>query len=401
MKKIGPILLLITICCSSSWAEPDESVRTLVRANDAFAFRIYADLATNHGNLVFSPLSVSMALAMASAGANGTTLTEIRTVLATAQPENELHQAFNNLRRQIGASLKKSPVTLDIDNSLWLQRNYDIKKTFPDALMKYYGSQLQQADFTGNPDAAANEINAWIEQATHGRVKNMLGPEIVSSETVFMLVSTIYFKGRWRSRFGRSNTHQEPFFVTPEERVMVPTMSQENTFRLAELDSVAVLVLPYVGSKFSMVLFIPKESNGLQALEKGMTPDRVNGWLRALSPAELQLYLPRFFFECTFPLKETLSRLGMPSAFLKGQADFTGVNPDNLLYLATVLQRAGVEVDEEGTTAWAATAAAGAEFGLAPSPRVFRIDHPFVFMITETGTGSILFLGRVTDPSRK
>ena len=390
--------VILILACANSPAQTDDAVVSLVGANDDFAFRLYADLARGgRTNLVVSPFSISMALAMASAGAKGSTLEEMRNTLAVNQSEAAFHQAFAELRQRIGRSLKNGNVTLDLRNSFWMQTGYDIEKAFANTLAKSYLSKLNQADFAGNPAAALDGINAWIRRATQGRVENMLGPESVNSDTLFILVNTIFFKGRWHSRFKRIDTREQPFFVTSEQRVMVPMMFQENEFRCAERDGVTILELPYVGSGFSMLLFLPKNHNGLADLEKILDKDRVNRWLRALSPSELKVYLPRFSFNCEIPLKETLSRLGMHRAFVKEDADFTRLCLRRPLYIQSIHQRAGIEVDEEGTTAWAATSVDGV-ISEPPPPKVFRADHPFVFMITDNSTGSILFLGRVLNP---
>ena len=401
--KESAILTIVAavLICAGSAAQPEDAVTSLVGANDSFAFRLYSDLAKDRTNLVVSPFGLSMALAMASAGATGSTLEEMRRTLAVNHGEAAFHQACAELRQRIGRSLKDGSVTLDLRNAIWLQKDYDINEVFSDTLATHYRARLNQTDFRGNPAAALDGINTWIREATRGRVKNMLGPESITADTRFILVNTIFFKGRWHSKFERG-TRQEPFFVTPEQRVAVPMMFQKNKFRSAERDGVSILELPYVDAGFSMVIFLPKNRDGLGDLERILDAEHVNKWLRALGPSEIKVYLPRFSFDSDMPLKNALSRLGMPRAFSQEQADFTRMSPRRPLFLSSVRQRAGIEVDEEGTTAWAATAV-GESFGEAPPPpvEVFRADHPFVFMITNNSTGSILFLGRVVNPLEK
>jgi serpin B len=384
--------------CSGQVRAVAEDIKVLVEANDAFAFRLYADMASQEGNIIVSPFSVSMAFAMASVGASGQTLTEMHDTLGLSPIAPHVHHTFCRLRQEIGGSLKNGAVTLRMANALWLQSEIITKDAFTNTLVREYCANVKKSDFITHPDLAVSQINRWVNEATYGRIPMIMGPDSVSPLTRFILLNAIYFKGSWSSMFLPRNTKPTSFYMTPESNVKVPMMCQTQSFKMAEADDVAILELPYKGGGFSMVLLLPNKRDGLEALEKMLNRERVNLWLRELRSQEVQVFLPRFTFEKRTSLNQTLSRLGMPRAFSAGQADFSFVSDEKPLYLNFAFHHAGIMVDEEGTTAWAVTAAGGETLGADPLPKLFRADHPFVFMIIENRTGSILFLGRVINP---
>jgi serpin B len=387
------------LCAIQVWAASG-NIRTLVDANDAFAFRLYEEVSQQEGNIIVSPFSVSMAFAMASAGASGQTVTEMRETLGLTSLDRDVHQSFRLLRQEIGGALKSGSVTLKMANALWLQDGFITKESFTNTVERDYCACVRKADFVNHPQLAVNQINRWVNEATYGRIPVIIGAEHITPLTRFILLNTIYFKGQWSSRFLSMNTKAEPFYVTAETSVKVPMMRQTQSFKMAETEDAVILELPYKGGGFSMVLFLPHKRDGLRALEKLLEPGRVSQWLRELRPEEVEVFLPRFAFEKRIPLNQTLSRLGMPRAFSEEQADFSAVSDEKPLWLSFAFQHAGVMVDEEGTTAWAATAAGGEMLGAKPPPRIFKADHPFIFMITENKTGSILFLGRMIQPDK-
>lgn len=391
--------LFAVLCGTTIHADSSEYVEELVQANDTFAFNLYSSCSDVKGNFIVSPLSISMALGMTSAGASGITLEQMRETMSVAQNEETFHEAFRELRSSIGSSLRGSKVVLNLCNSVWVQKNSDVMPGFTECLLNNYGSQLREADFVNDSSSAIKEVNAWVKKQTQGRIENMLGSDQVSTEAAFILVNTIFFKGKWHSKFKRRATRSEPFFVTSGQQVMIPMMWQTGSFNYFSNAEVSLLELPYIRGRFSMVIFLPNKSDGLSDLEKNMDLEKVNSWLKARRKKEVQVYLPRFSFRSNCSLKDGLSKMGMPDAFHNGKADFSRISSRQTLFLASVLHCAGVEADEDGTTAWAATTVSGNFEGASPA-MLFKANHPFVFMITENTTGSVLFLGRVSDPSQ-
>jgi serpin B len=216
--------------------------------------------------------------------------------------------------------------------------------------------------------------------------------------TRLVLTNAIYFKGKWATPFKPEQTQEAPFTLLSGEKVNVPMMHQTAHFGYMETDTIQVLELPYVNNDLSMVILLPKKPDGVNELEKGLTSETITGWLAGLRKREVQVYVPRFKLTSEFSLAETLSAMGMPDAF-STKADFSGITGNRDLFISAVVHKAYVEVNEEGTEAAAATGVAMKLTAVAPPPPVFRADHPFVFLIRDNQTGSILFLGRTANPS--
>ncbi len=385
-----------------SSAGAKNAVTEVVRGNTAFAVDLYQRERGKAGNLFFSPYSVSTALAMAYAGARGQTEQEMAQVLHFDLPQAELHPAFAGLARRLEEIGKSQRVSLSVANSLWCQRDY----TFTDAFLKlnraFYDAGARLVDFAGSSDATRQEINSWVAAKTQDKIRNLLQPGQVTAATRLVLCNAVYFKGKWASQFDPNNTAPAPFFTGAGQQVLTPLMSQSLKLRSRSFDDFALFALPYTGNDLALVILLPKAVDGVAALEQRLDAAKLQEWLAALDgagEAKAQVFLPRFKLDCRLELARELAAMGMPAAF--GQsADFSGMTGTRALCISDVVHQAMVELNEEGTEAAAATAVGMALTSVrAPAP-VFRVDHPFVFLIRENQTGSILFLGRVTDPSK-
>jgi len=370
------------------------SVETIVQGNTEFALDLYQKLRAVEGNLFFSPYSISTALAMTYAGARGNTAVQMAQALHFLLDQEQLHPTFALLEAKLGDMGRKGYIQLKVANALWPQKGFSLLEAFLALTKQYYGVLITPVDY-GDAETARCTINAWIEERTESKIQDMIPPDILDALTRLVLVNAIYFKGNWASQFAQSLTSGAPFWVTPDEQVRVPMMSQVYGFRYGEGDGLQVLELPYAGDDLSMVVLLPREIDGLADLEESLTEKNLGRWTRRLWPSKVQVFLPRF--EIAFPLRldDTLKSMGMVDAF--GDADFSGMDGTRLLYIAAVLHKAFVAVNEEGTEAAAATAVI-ARRGMPPPVPTFRADHPFVFLIRENSTGSLLFLGRVVNP---
>jgi len=256
-------------------------------------------------------------------------------------------------------------------------------------------------DFITDRETVTKQINLWVERQTMGKIKNALRSGSLSASTRAVIVNAIYFKGDWASRFDATNTEPAQFWVTPEQSIQALMMRQDHLFRYAETDDLQILELPYIGYDLSMLVLLPKERNGLHEMEKRLSADNVAKWVKALGDRTVDVRFPKFSTESRFSLKQTLSAMGMPDAFSAPQANFTGMTSRRPLCIDAVEHAAVVEVDEKGTVAAAATS-----FSIAcsqqtlPPPAIFHADHPFVFLIRDNHTGTILFLGRIVDPAK-
>ncbi|MCK4359480.1 MAG: serpin family protein [Candidatus Cloacimonetes bacterium] len=404
IRKISIILISILVVLFVYFHIPllageESDVKTLVDGNTKFAFDLYAKLKEKEGNLFFSPYSISTALAMTYVGARGNTEKQMAEVLHFILKDDSLHYAFAELQIQLNAVQEKGKIELSIANSIWGQEGYDFLKEFLDIINEYYQGKVKLVDFIEACENARNQINEWVEQKTKDKIKELIKPGILNPLTRLVLVNAIYFKGKWEKEFEKKLTKDTPFWLTPEDSVHCPMMQQKGSFNYCENDSLQILELPYLGNALSMIVLLPKKIDGLSELENYLNIDNLNKWM-AFSNQEIKVYLPKFKMTSGFSLGKTLYDMGMPSAFSLPPADFSGMTGVKDLYISKVIHKAYVDVNEEGTEAAAATAVVMLKAVAVPKqPIVFRADHPFIFLIRDNHSGSVLFLGRLVDPT--
>ncbi|MBN1418212.1 MAG: serpin family protein [Planctomycetes bacterium] len=371
-------------------------VAALVAGNNRFGIDLYHELREgSDGNLFFSPFSVSAALAMTYAGAAGETKEEMAAVLRLPDGGDDVHRSFGALIASIDRGSGLGAYELTVAGRLWGQVGYAFLDRFLFICRDDYGADLALLDFARDPDAARGIINQWVEDETAGRIVGILPQGSVDSWTRMILTNAIYFKGDWASRFAPSATMDRPFHLTASGAVPVPTMSQIDDFRFYVGDGIWALEMPYEAGDLSMIVILSDAWDGLPALEAAFTHENLERWIASLRTGEVHVSLPRFQFTSTFGLKAPLSALGMPSAFDANLADFSAMDGTRNLHLQGVAHKAYVRVDEEGSEAAAATAV---KVGTTSGPPMFCADHPFLFLIRDNVTGSILFLGRVVNP---
>lgn len=400
-KFVWPLLVLAMGCVDapkSAVVEAAESpdLQPFVAGNTAFAFDLYGELKKAEGNLFFSPYSLSSALAMTYAGARGETASQMAEVLHFRLPEERLHPAFASLQERLGEA--GDAVELSVANALWGQRGTRFLEPFLARLRESHGAGLREVDFAGATEAARQSINDWTAEETRQRIRELIRPGILDASTRLVLTNAIYFKGRWAAEFDPAETEAAPFTCLDGREVEVPMMHQKDRFRYAETPDLQVLELPYQGDALSLVVLLPRRAGGLGELEAALTAEALGGWLPAPgAEQEVVVYLPKFEITAEFRLDDALQALGMTDAFELPPADFSGMTGAAELYLSAVVHKAFVAVDEEGTEAAAASAIAFGVTGMPAPPTVFRADHPFVFLIRDNESGSVLFLGRVAE----
>jgi len=377
--------------------ESKSDLERVVEGNSAFALDLYRRLSAGVGNLFFSPFSISTALAMTYGGAHGATADEIATALRSPFGQHRLHPAFTDLLRQIKG--KSQGLELSLANGLWAQRGYEFRDSFKNLVKSHYGAELRELDFSAAAEACGI-INEWVERQTHGKIRDLIGRGMLGPLTRLILANAIYFKGDWARPFGKDQTKDAPF-RTPKQKVTVPMMYQLTDFGYLETDGFQVLELAYDGRDLAMLVFLPRKVDGLPQLEKSLSSENLRTCLAGLRTRPVHAYLPRFRTTSAIILNEALSEMGMRLAFDDSAADFSGMTASERLFLSLILHKAYVDVDEKGTEAAAATAVliTGSAFRPLEVPiPVFRADHPFFFLIRDRRSGSILFLGRVTNP---
>ncbi len=397
----------------------------VVEGNNVFAFDLYDQLRGQKGNLFFSPYSISTALAMTYAGARGNTAAEINATLhfGAGPTDPALHKAFGSLVGDLNAAGKKGKFKLAVANALWPQHDYKFLPAFTTLVTKSYGAGLTPLDFKTKTEAARQTINRWVEQKTQNKIKALLKPGILTEDTRLVLTNAIYFKGDWATQFDKKRTKDAPFHtglsgfkctIGPKP-VMVPMMYQKARFKYADLTIQAhhdrrerllagtfeLLQMPYKGNELSMVVLLPKDhfTESMTALEKSLTAKNLSKWLGRARKQKVRVYLPKFKMTSEFSLANTLKAMGMKDAFT-GKANLSGTDGTSKLFISAVVHKAFVDVNEEGTEAAAATGVVEGVTSVAPAIPTFRADRPFVFLIRDNKTGSVLFIGRVMNPKK-
>jgi len=387
---------------------PAEDVTAVARGNTAFALDLYGRLRSREGNLFLSPYSISTALAMTRAGAGGETASQMDDVLHFTLMQDRLHSAFGALQNEVRGAAGES-CEISVANALWGQRGYDFRKGFIKLVGENYGGGLRTVDFMRDGEGARKTINDWVESETREKIKDLIQPGVLTPLTRLVLTNAIYFKGDWASQFDKRNTREENFTLrghgpvrSAVERIKTPMMHQTADFGYTETDAFQALEMPYAGDRLTMVVFLPKQEETLGGLERTLTAENLSAWLKMLRKQKVFVALPKFTMTVKFQLAETLKAMGMTDAFRLPPADFSGMieRAEKELFISHVIHKAFVDVHEEGTEAAAATGVV-MELKSAPTrPLVFRADHPFVFIIRDTRTDSILFMGRVMDPRK-
>jgi len=394
------IMIVLCLLSSSALANINKDQQTVVKGNSNFGFDLYQKLKGAKGNLFFSPYSISTALAMTYAGARGETEKQMAQVLHFPLTQESMHPAFSLLQSDLNTIQKKGYVQLSIANSLWAQKNYKFLDSFIDLNKKYYGAGLYFVDFITKREAARKQINNWVEKKTHDKIKELIKPPMLNSLTTLVLCNAIYFKGDWLSQFDKAKTYNRDFHVSPDTTILVPMMYQQTRLKYKCFGEFCVLELPYEGNDLSMIIFLPNEDDGLLEFEDHLTADSAHAWIDELMKVDeglVMVNMPKFKTISEFELSRTLYDMGMPDAFSLPPADFSGMTGTKDLFISKVIHKAYVDVNEEGTEAAAATAVVMLK--IASKPLTFIANHPFVFLIRENQTGSILFIGRIVDPT--
>jgi serpin B len=378
--------------------DPDPARDTIVAANNQFAIDLYRELREKDRNLFFSPFSIATALAMAHAGARGQTADEIAKALHFSLNQDEVPRAYQSLLQAILPS-DRPGCELNVANRLWCQNGYKFRPSFLDINRNQFGSEVGLVDFEQS-DAVRKQMSDWIGEKTKNRIQNAIQPGVIHDRTRFAIVNAIYFKGKWQDQFPKSATKDGPFY-DGDRTVRVPMMALTDTrHRYAEIDGVQILEKPYLGGDISMLIVLPRRNPDAFALnESQLTLEKLKEWDEALGKRSVDVYVPRFKMETSYPLIAAMQRLGMRKAFLTDEADFSGMKENGEpLAIDALVHQTFLQVDEEGTEAVAVTGMFGGMGGPSPNRLIFRADHPFLFLIRDTRTGCILFLGRVLLP---
>lgn len=375
---------------------------------------LYGRLRRQPGNILFSPYSISQCMAMACAGAKGSTRDQMAAALHWPAHAAALPPAFKRLNDDILSRgsrtfrFEKTQFQLHIANALWLQKGYPFVPDYLRLVKFDFGAAAELADFAKDPDACRRRINDWVEDQTRDKIRNLLAEGAIAADTRCVLANAVYFKAAWLSPFEPDATRDEDFILAGGRMVTVPMMHDRNHLAYAEVDGVQAVELRYDGGDLAMTILSPRVDAGkpsqaaLDALENRLSADWLTSVMKKMASTEVILTMPKFRNEASFELSRTLTDLGMTDAFKYPQADFTGISPSRELFISQVVHKTFIDVNEQGTEAAAATAAAMVAMAAPPEkkpePIIVRLDHPFIYLIRDRVTGAVLFLGRMADP---
>lgn len=370
--------------------------KEVVDSANAFAFDLFRPIieeADGGENLMVSPFSITSALSMVLNGAAGETFNAVRhTLRYDEQTLEEINETYLKLMEDM---VPVDPrVTMEIANSVWVEKRLTVKQPYIDALKAWYLAEAINIDVSD--PGAVDLVNGWIEDKTHDKIRDML--DYLSPDLAMLLINAIYFNGKWRYQFDKKETSDKPFYITPDAPVNVPMMYQKENFAVTRTDNATLVELPYGQGNYTMVVMLPDEGVSLANAASTLNPESWSQWMQQLShgTAEVQLSLPKFEYEYKRNLNDDLKAMGMGIAFT-GAADFSNIS-DRSILISRVLHQTYIKSDEEGTEAAAATVVEFELTSMPPGPTVVNINRPFLYFIRESTTGTLVFMGQVVDP---
>jgi serpin B len=346
---------------------------------------------------------------MTYAGARGDTAIQMAQALHFTLPQDRLHPAMNALDQEIAPGNNNVEANnnsdtgfrLNIANGIWGQAGFPFLPAYLDLLAQDYGTGMHQADFVHAADVSRKAINDWVARQTQGKITNLFPQGVLDDTTRLVLANAIYFKAAWENSFDPAGTKNEPFYLLDGNQISVAMMhaKRQASYLYAQGSNYQVVGLPYANSNVMMVVLMPLPGD-FTDLEAGLTDIQLEGILDGMTHQSLNLSMPNFKFETVLDLKSALTSLGMPDAFDKN-ADFSGLDGKKDLYIADILHKAYVNVDENGTEAAAATGVVMGIMAMPAQPAIsVSIDHPFIFLLYDSRTKTILFLGRMVNPGQ-
>lgn len=359
----------------------------------SFGIHLYHQMGNTPGNILFSPLSIAQALGMAACGAKGETEKEFQTVLEQKGDAFLLHGHF----AELGQSLRKAKggCELSLANSLWMDKGFSPQESFRKSLIDNYQASSHSFDSV-KPRESANQMNAWIKEATLKRITDLIKPSHIQPNlTRLTLINAIAFKGKWAAAFDKAKTTRQPFHTSLRKQCKVSTLSRKGRYAYGETELLQILEMPYKDSSLSFVVVLPKQQCGILSVEKRLNSANLESWLETLSEEDVEVQIPRLKLHSNTPMEAHLQSLGMKKAFSPA-ADFSGISKEPLS-IDKVVHGAQLELNEEGTVATAATAITMTRKSIS-LPKTFKANHPFFFMLRDRESGAVLFMGKVADP---
>jgi len=369
----------------------------IVKDNNKFAFDFFGKVSEKgSGNIFFSPISLSSAMSMTFAGSSDETKKQIAKVFHFESNESKYHQKQGKILKKLNSNADS--VQLNLVNTLWAEKTYPFKKDYSKLIQKSYSAAIHPVDFINKADESRIQINDEISKLTFDKINDLLPSGSINSLTRLVLTNAIYFKGSWKFKFDKKNTYDGNFNITSQNRIKCKMMSLKGRFNYFADSKIQAIELPYKGNNISMIIIVPSKNLTLDEYTKGFNHKAYEEILKGFSNDEINITIPKFKISTGYQLKPLLSEMGMPIAFTD-DANFSKMTSQNDLKISDVFHKAYVEVNEEGTEAAAATAVVIALKSIREE-RSFVANRPFIFLIRDRVSGTLLFMGRIVDPSK-
>jgi serpin B len=368
-----------------------QSYRNTVRGNSEFAFELYKKIYKEDKNIFISPYSISSALAMVFAGSKNETENQIRNVLRFESPQLNCHSGFSAINNKLATSGNDTLLKLSIANALWNKKGFILKPAFTDQIKKYYGASLYLL-------ASAAAVNEWADRNTSGKIKKIVTEKDIANSAL-LLTNAIYFKGQWSKMFKEKDTKKDSFQTSLNSKSAADFMFQYNSLPYFEDELNQLVELPYHGDSLSMLIVLPKNNSSLSQLVEILDFKWYNYYLTNLVSNQVMLYLPKFTFNSSFELSNVLSDLGMTDAFDPKKADFSSMSDSKEIYIDKIIHKSVIEVNEKGSEAAAVTAVSISVTSALTNDLVFKANRPFLFLIRDKRTESVLFMGTLINPT--
>ncbi|MHA1147939.1 MAG: serpin family protein [Promethearchaeota archaeon] len=380
----------------------DQSTST---SSNLFAIELYKQLKKPEENLFVSPLSIFTAMTMIYVGARGSTEEEIKDILHLSIPQRRLPMQVKTLNDILRSH---EETIIKMANSIWTDLGYELNESFLYVIDENYEGALYKENFS-DIEGTCDKINAWVSKNTEQKIKGIITPNSFDPNIRLILLNAIYFNGKWANPFKKDLTKDAPFFLEDGSSIQIPMMHQKETFSYYENEELQILEIPYKNTLlfgtnmyYSMIIILPRDKKGLEEIEKTLTLESISKQLEQFQQEEVKVYIPKFKIETKYELKKDLREMGMTESFTSN-ANFSGIvdtSKSEPPFIGEIIHKAFVDVNEEGTEAAAVTMITALPKGMPIHKEIpeFKADHPFMFMIQDSQTKSILFIGRISNP---
>jgi serpin B len=375
----------------------DDEIASLTAGNNEFATDVFKKSADSTGNIVFSPYSLSITLAMTWGGARNQTETDMSNTLNFPFDRTKLHAVFNAVDLALKSRSQTDSFDLHIVNQLWGEKTKTFETDYLKLIKVNYGAGLNLLDFINMPDSSRIVINDWVSENTYGKISDLLPTGSITVNTRLVLTNAIYFNAIWADTFKKEDTTTRGFMRLSGDTVNAKFMSRKGSYKYDSTEDCQIIEMPYKGGRTSMIIILPAAGK-MQTVESGLSNDYLNSLYSSMSSVDVMLILPKFKFATgSISFGDILASLGMSIAF-GDYADFSGIDGGTDLAISDVLQKAYISIDERGTEAAVSTAVMLIDSAAIPE-NYFVADRPFIFLIRDIPTNTILFMGKLIDPT--